>query len=50
VRNGEGRVVAAISVTGPLSRLTATRISGLATTLRQAAERVSARMGEPHAS
>jgi DNA-binding IclR family transcriptional regulator len=47
VRNPEGRVVAAISIGGPVSRLDGSRIPALSTLVRQAADRISTRLGAP---
>lgn len=47
VRDARGRVVAAISVGGPKTRLTRARTEQLATQVRQAADRVSGRLGAP---
>ena len=47
VRNHEGRVVAAISIGGPVSRLDGSRIPALSTLVRQAADRISTRLGAP---
>lgn len=47
VRNADGRVLAAISVGGPRTRLDDGRIESLATLVRAAADRVSARLGAP---
>lgn len=45
VRNHDGEVVAAVSVGGPVHRLPRRRLPALARQVRQAAERVSARLG-----
>lgn len=45
VFNHEGRVVGAISISGPSNRLTSKRIPEVAPLVRQAAERVSKRLG-----
>jgi len=45
VRNNAQRVVAAICVGGPLSRLTEVRIPALAAELRQSADRISRQLG-----
>jgi DNA-binding IclR family transcriptional regulator len=47
VRNPDGRTVAAISVGGPKARLGGARVPQLATLVRQAADRISARLGAP---
>jgi DNA-binding IclR family transcriptional regulator len=47
IRNGEGRVVAAISVGGPKARLDRARIAQLAGLVRRAAATVSDRLGAP---
>jgi DNA-binding IclR family transcriptional regulator len=47
VRDARGRVVAAISVGGPKTRLTRTRTAQLAALVRHAADRVSYRLGAP---
>lgn len=47
IRNHEWRVVAAISAGGPSSRLTAARVRRVAQHVRQAADRVSRRLGAP---
>lgn len=49
VRNAEGRAVAALSVGGPKHRLTSARVTELAALVRQAADRVSERLGAPPA-
>jgi DNA-binding IclR family transcriptional regulator len=43
--NHEGRALAAISVGGPTARLTAARLAELATPVKQAAARISGRLG-----
>jgi DNA-binding IclR family transcriptional regulator len=45
VRNQEGEVVAAISLGGPSARLTASRIEEIVGLVREAAERISQRLG-----
>jgi DNA-binding IclR family transcriptional regulator len=47
VRNDEGRVVAAISLGGPTTRLHGARIAQLAALVRDGADRISARLGAP---
>jgi IclR family transcriptional regulator, acetate operon repressor len=47
VRNGDDRVVAAISVGGPTVRLTRDRLAELAPAVRRAADHVSQRLGAP---
>jgi DNA-binding IclR family transcriptional regulator len=47
VRNAEGRVHAAISVGGPVSRFGRDRIAKLAPEVRHAADRISQRLGAP---
>jgi DNA-binding IclR family transcriptional regulator len=47
VRNSDGRTVAALSVGGPKHRLSGPRVVQLAATVRDAANRVSQRLGAP---
>ena len=45
VRNHEGRVVAAISLGGPSTRFTQSRVPRLARLVKEAADRASQRLG-----
>jgi DNA-binding IclR family transcriptional regulator len=49
VRNAQGHTVAAIGVGGPKARLISARVSQAATQVRQAADRISHRLGDPTA-
>ena len=49
VRNAQGRTMAAIGVGGPRSRLAGGRIAEVAARVRQAADRISQRLGDPAA-
>jgi IclR family transcriptional regulator, acetate operon repressor len=49
VRNAQGRTVAAMSIGGPKTRLTEGRVAKVAARVRQAARRVSQRLGDPTA-
>jgi IclR family acetate operon transcriptional repressor len=50
VRNADGLVIAAISIGGPTARLTVARTMQLASLVRQAADRISQRLGMPDAA